>query len=191
MFRYRDSGATESIGLGDLLHGLHGHRGGFHRHHFGRRFGRRFGRGGGRGNIKFEILAVIAEQPRHGYDVMLELEKRRGGFRPSPGSIYPALQMLEEGGFISARDVEGKRVFEITESGRAALAEHVVHGGFERDEVEEAERDLFIGGATSLRALVEAAKQVARLGNPPVIKATIDILDKARRDIYKLLADVE
>jgi DNA-binding PadR family transcriptional regulator len=188
MFRHKHVDAADSIGFGLLFHGAGGP---LHRHHFGRHFGRRHGRGAGRGNIKFEILAVIAEQPRHGYDVMLELEKRRGGFRPSPGSIYPALQMLEEGGFIAGRDVDGKRVFEITEAGRAALAEHVERGGFDRDEDEDAARDIFIGGATSLRALIEAAKQVARLGNPRVIKDTTDILDKARRDIYKLLADGE
>jgi DNA-binding PadR family transcriptional regulator len=165
------------------------------RHHrpFGRHFGRElhFGRGAGRGNMRYEILSVLAEGPRHGYDVMLELEKRRGGFRPSPGSIYPALQMLEDGGFVRASEVDGKRVFEITDAGRASLAEHTERGGFDRDADEESARELFIGGATSLRALIEAAKQAARLGNPRVIRETIEILDKARREVYKLLADVE
>ena len=188
MFRQRHGDAGDSLGFGVLFHGP---RGPLHRHHFGRHFGRRHGRGTGRGNIKFEILAVIAEQPRHGYDVMLEIEKRRGGFRPSPGSIYPALQMLEEGGFIAGRDVDGKRVFEITESGRAALADHVERGGFDSDEDDDAARDLFISGAQSLRAVIEAAKQAARLGDPQILKATAEILDKARREIYKLLAGQE
>jgi DNA-binding PadR family transcriptional regulator len=181
------------MGFGALLHDqLHDHaHGAMHRHGFGRRFGRRGGRGPGRGNIRFEILALLAEKPSHGYDLMLELEKRSGGFRPSPGSIYPALQMLEEGGFIAGRDVDGKRVFEITDAGRASLAEHAERGGFARDEDQDAERDLIIGGMSSLRALAAAAKQVARLGNPATITATIAILDKARRDIYKLLADSE
>jgi len=162
-----------------------------HRHRFGRHFGREFGGRGTPGNIKFEILAALAGGPRHGYDVMLELEKRRGGFRPSPGSIYPALQMLEDGGLIRGTEVEGKRVYEITDAGRAALEEHVQRGGFDRDADEEATHELFVGGAVSLRALIEAAKQAARLGNPRVIRQTIDVLDKARRDIYKLLADEE
>jgi DNA-binding PadR family transcriptional regulator len=192
MFRQKMTGAGP-IGFGALLHDhMHDHvHGAMHRHGFGRRFGRRGGRGPGRGNIRFEILALLAEKPSHGYDLMLELEKRSGGFRPSPGSIYPALQMLEEGGFIAGHDVDGKRVFEITDAGRASLAEHAERGGFARDEEHDAERDIFIGGATSLRALMEAAKQVARLGDPEMAKSAIAILDKARRDIYKLLAEGE
>jgi DNA-binding PadR family transcriptional regulator len=191
MFRKMTNPAA--MGFSALLHDhVHDHvHGAMHRHGFGRRFGRRGGRGPGRGNIRFEILALLAEKPSHGYDLMLELEKRSGGFRPSPGSIYPALQMLEEGGFIAGNDVEGKRVFEITDAGRASLAEHAERGGFDRDEEHDAARDILIGGATSLRALMEAAKQVARLGDPEMAKAAIAILDKARRDIYKLLAEGE
>jgi DNA-binding PadR family transcriptional regulator len=122
---------------------------------------------------------------------MLELEKRRGGFRPSPGSIYPALQMLEDAEFVRGREVEGKRVYEITDSGRESLKEHTEKGGFDRDADEESVREMFVGGASSLRSLIEAAKQVARLGNPRLIRATVDILDEARRDIYKLLAEDE
>ena len=166
-----------------------------HHRHFGRHFGREFGHGHGhgpgRGHLRYEILSVLADGPRHGYDVMLELEKRRGGFRPRPGSIYPALQMLEDGGFVRATEVDGKRVFEITDTGRTSLSEHKERGGFDRDADEESARELFIGGATSLRALIEAAKQAARLGNPRVIGETIAILDKARREVYKLLADIE
>jgi len=168
-----------------------------HHHGFGRHFGRHFRaefgrmRGAGRGGLKFEILAILAEGPRHGYDIMLEIEKRRGGFRPSPGSIYPALQMLEDGEFVRGREVDGKRVFEITDTGRASLAEHKERGGFDRDADEDSAHEMFIGGAVSLRALVEAARQVARLGNPSLIRDTISILDKARRDIYKLLAEAE
>ena len=87
--------------------------------------------------------------------------------------------------------VEGKRVYEITDSGRESLKEHTEKGGFDRDADEESVREMFVGGASSLRSLIEAAKQVARLGNPRLIRATVDILDEARRDIYKLLAEDE
>ncbi len=144
----------------------------------------------GRGNMKFEILSVLAEKERHGYDVMLEIEQRRGGLRPSPGSIYPALQMLEDGDFIAGRDVEGKRVFTITDAGRAMLAEHVEKRGTaseERDD--EALHELLSAGFKSMRGLMSAAKEVARSGNAVALKRVVEVLDKARRDVYAILAD--
>jgi len=144
----------------------------------------------GRGNMKYEILSVLAEKERHGYDVMLEIEQRRGGLRPSPGSIYPALQMLEDGDFIAGRDVEGKRVFAITDAGRAMLAEHVEKRGSaseERDD--EALHELLSAGFKSMRGLMTAAKEVARSGNAVALKRVVDVLDKARRDVYAILAD--
>jgi DNA-binding PadR family transcriptional regulator len=147
------------------------------------------GRAGNRGNLRFEILSAIADQPRHGYDIMLELESRRGGFRPSPGSIYPALQMLEDAGFIRGREEDGKRIFEITDTGRATLAEYTEKGGFERDADEDATRELFGKGAIALRGLVDAAKQVARLGNPRALERAAEVIDRARREIYTILAE--
>jgi DNA-binding PadR family transcriptional regulator len=164
-----------------------GHR--FRHHGFGRRFGRAMGRAGARGNLRFEILSVLADKPSHGYDIMLELEQRRGGFRPSPGSIYPALQMLEDGDFIRGRESEGKRIFEITETGRASLAEYKEKGGFDRDAEEDSARELFGRGALALRGLVDAAKQVARLGNPRALERTAEVIDRARREIYTILAE--
>src|SRR5580692_12615064 len=83
-------------------------------------------RGGGRarrGDIKFLILEVLAEGPRHGYDIITELEKKSNGrYRPSPGSVYPTLTLLEEGGYLAGDSAEGKRIFTITERGRELLA---------------------------------------------------------------------
>jgi len=105
-------------------------------HHFMRHFRRgprgHFGFGahlhggfrpGGRGSIKYEILGVLADGPRHGYEIMLTIEERRG-VRPSPGSIYPALQMLEDEDFISGREVDGKRIYTIAQKGTDLLATH-------------------------------------------------------------------
>jgi DNA-binding PadR family transcriptional regulator len=162
--------------------------GGRFRHRFGRGFGRAASRAGQRGNMKYEILSVLADEPRHGYDIMLEIEKRRG-FRPSPGSIYPALQMLEDGGFIAGKDVGGKRVFEVTQTGLEQLAEFTEKGGFERDADDDSLRLLFGRGAAVLRGLIGAAKQAARSGNPRAIERTLEVLDRARREIYSILAD--
>lgn len=83
--------------------------------------GRRFF---GRGDMKFALLNLLQERPMHGYEMMKALEERSGGFyTPSPGSIYPTLQMLEDGGFVTVQEVEGKKVYSITDAGRALLTE--------------------------------------------------------------------
>src|SRR3954453_19084565 len=76
-----------------------------------------------RGDIKFHLLEILREGPRHGYEIIGELEKRSGGYRPSPGSVYPTLQMLEEGGFLTTEQIEGKKVYTITEAGLKLLEE--------------------------------------------------------------------
>jgi DNA-binding PadR family transcriptional regulator len=83
-----------------------------------------FFRGFERGDIKYLILDLLAEKPRHGYDIIKELESRYCGFySPSPGTVYPTLQMLEDLGWVKSSESEGKRVFEITEKGRQELKE--------------------------------------------------------------------
>src|SRR5581483_3702879 len=90
----------------------------------------RWGGGGGRifgpGDLRLVLLALIAEQPRHGYELIKEIEQRFGGaYAPSPGSVYPTLTWLEELGYVRATASEGtKRLFEITDEGRAFLAEN-------------------------------------------------------------------
>jgi DNA-binding PadR family transcriptional regulator len=99
------------------------------------RFGRRWGGFGGpgqergerffgRGDLKYVILDLLKDQPRHGYDIIRALEGRSGGmYRPSPGSVYPTLQMLEDLGYVEASQQEGKKVYAITDAGRAFLSE--------------------------------------------------------------------
>jgi DNA-binding PadR family transcriptional regulator len=99
------------------------------------RFGRRWGFGGfnqgpggerffGRGDLKVVILELLRDQPRHGYDIIRALEERMGGsYRPSPGSVYPTLQMLEDLGYVTSTQQEGKKVYAITDEGRRYLAE--------------------------------------------------------------------
>jgi DNA-binding PadR family transcriptional regulator len=87
-------------------------------------FGGDRGRFFGRGDVKFALLELLQERPMHGYEMMKALEEKSGGFyTPSPGSIYPTLQMLEDGGQVTSSEVEGKKVYSITDAGRAALAE--------------------------------------------------------------------
>jgi DNA-binding PadR family transcriptional regulator len=91
--------------------------------------GERFSRGSRRGSsfqkgdLKYILLDLIKDKPRHGYDIIRELEERSYGFyKPSPGVIYPTLQMLEEMGYASSNEQEGKKVYSITEEGLAFLA---------------------------------------------------------------------
>lgn len=90
---------------------------------FGGGFGPFF-RGFERGDMKFLILDLLTEKPRHGYEIIKELESRYCGFySPSPGSVYPTLQMLEDLGWVRSREQDGKRTFEITDEGRKELKE--------------------------------------------------------------------
>src|SRR5215831_18274757 len=88
-----------------------------------------FGRGGGerffgRGDLKYVILELLKEQPRHGYDIIRALEERmRGAYRPSPGSVYPTLQMLEDLGYVTSSQADGKKIYTITDEGRRYLTE--------------------------------------------------------------------
>src|SRR5438105_12744524 len=96
------------------------------------RFGRRWGGFGpgpgpgerlfGRGDLKYVILELLKDQPRHGYDIIRALEDRmRGYYRPSPGSVYPTLQMLEDLGYVTSSQQAGKKVYSITDEGRQYL----------------------------------------------------------------------
>ena len=76
-----------------------------------------------RGDIKYHLLEVLKDGPRHGYEIISELEQRSGGHRPSPGSVYPTLQMLEEGGYLTSEQIEGKKVYTITDAGLKLLEE--------------------------------------------------------------------
>jgi DNA-binding PadR family transcriptional regulator len=93
----------------------------------GRRWGGGFGgreRFFGRGDLKYVVLELLADQPRHGYDIIRALEDRaRGFYRPSPGSVYPTLQMLEDLGYVTSSQQDGKKIYSITEEGRRHLNE--------------------------------------------------------------------
>jgi DNA-binding PadR family transcriptional regulator len=86
----------------------------------------------GRGRVKFAILELLKEKPRHGYDIIREMEERSGGvYSPSPGVIYPTLQALEDQDFVTSTEQDGKKVYSITEAGLAYLQGHAerTHAG--------------------------------------------------------------
>jgi DNA-binding PadR family transcriptional regulator len=78
----------------------------------------------GRGDLKYALLELLQERPMHGYEMMKALQERTGGrYTPSAGSVYPTLQMLEDRGFVTVSEADGKKVYSITDDGRAFLAE--------------------------------------------------------------------
>src|SRR5690242_5577288 len=79
----------------------------------------------GRGDLKYQLLALLTERPKHGYEMIKELEDQAGGFyTPSAGAVYPSLQLMEDRGWITSQTQDGKKVYTITDAGRAALQEH-------------------------------------------------------------------
>jgi DNA-binding PadR family transcriptional regulator len=112
---------ADSEGSGDWPFGRFGRRRGGGFGDFGQAPGERFF---GRGDLKYVILDLLKDQPRHGYDIIRALEDRmRGRYRPSPGSVYPTLQMLEDLGYVTSSQQEGKKVYSITDEGRRYLTE--------------------------------------------------------------------
>jgi len=126
----------------------------------------------------------------HGYDLIRELEARSGGaWRPSPGSIYPTLQLLEDEGLVTAEERDGKRVYTITDSGRAELEERrAARGGTQ----EPWEFGPMGEGLGQLREsgfqLAAAAMQVARTGSEAQRTQASEVLAEARKKLYALLA---
>jgi DNA-binding PadR family transcriptional regulator len=154
-------------------------------------FGPGFGRGPkvGRGDVRAAILALLAEEPMHGYQIITELTERSGGvWNPSPGSVYPTLQALEDQGLVTADKAEGKRVFSLTDEGRAA-AQAAGDGPAPWEAVARgADRSL-----VDLRGLMfdvgAAIMQVGRAGSEQQVKAVGEILTDTRRRIYLILAE--
>jgi DNA-binding PadR family transcriptional regulator len=171
-----------------------------HEHHgrMGHKFGRGMGRegfmGGGpwreggrarRGDMKFLILDVLAEAPRHGYDIIQALEEKSNGrYRPSPGSVYPTLTMLEEGAYIAGETTDGKRVFTITDSGRELLTKKPADAGLD-------DEDDGIDLRGSAMKLGVAVMQVARGNDAAAREKVRTLLDGARKQIYTILAESE
>jgi len=138
----------------------------------------------GAGDMKYVILKLLRDKPRHGYEVMKELEERMHGcYSPSPGTIYPTLQWLEDEGLVVGRDVEGKKVYEITDAGRKFLDEHkdIVEDIFDRV-TETVERTVGGSMVEVNRALGQLVKAVYRTG----WKAETDV---ARKGVAEILSN--
>ena len=142
-----------------------------------------------RGDVRAALLVLLAEEPRNGYQLMQAIEERSdGAWRPSPGSVYPTLQQLEDEGLVAAAERDGQRVFEITDAGREQVAERPEDAPAPWD---AAKGDLGQGSRELMklvRDVATAAAQVIRAGDEEQVKQARDVLDDARRSLYRILA---
>jgi DNA-binding PadR family transcriptional regulator len=146
-----------------------------------------------RGDVRMAALLLLAEEPRNGYAIMQELEQRSGGaWRPSPGSVYPALQQLEDEGLIRSDEQDGRRLFDLTDAGRAYVDE--------RPEGETAPWEAMAAGGISdaaaeaggvMRDVGLAFLQVLNAGSDAQIGEASRVLAETRRSLYRILAEGE
>ncbi|WP_370124944.1 PadR family transcriptional regulator [Arthrobacter sp. MW3 TE3886] len=151
------------------------------------RFEKRSGSRAGRGEVRSAVLALLAERPMHGYQIIREIEERSGGtWKPSAGSVYPTLQLLADEGLIHAEESNGRKIYSLTDAGREEMAGAGMSAPWESAGPESGS-----GFAALPKAgveLAQAAAQVGRTGTPEQVQEAVAVLDEARRRLYAILA---
>jgi DNA-binding PadR family transcriptional regulator len=143
----------------------------------------------GRGDIRTAVLVALTEEPMHGYQIIQSVEARTGGaWKPSPGSIYPTLQLLADEGLVTSEQVGERKVYSLTETGRAAATESASqpmpwHSRMGAD----AEQRMALPKAGA--KLAQAMSQVGHSGTPEQAERAVAIVDEARRKLYAILAE--
>ena len=141
-----------------------------------------------RGNVRAAILALLVERPMHGYEMIKELDARTGGvWRPSPGSVYPTLQLLEDEGLIVSEETGGRRRFSLTEAGRTeaeASDEPTPWAEFTDDTFASWHnvRDATFGAMNALRQVMTSGSEEQR-------QRAVEVIDEAKRKLYAILAE--
>ncbi|MBT2387547.1 PadR family transcriptional regulator [Streptomyces sp. ISL-11] len=162
---------------------------------FGPGFGGPWGRGRGgpggrarRGDVRASILALLKDRPMHGYEMIQEIAERSGGaWKPSPGSVYPTLQMMEDEGLIVSESEGGKKLFTLTDTGRAEADAgpgtpwQEVGRGVDWESAQEIRQAGF--------GLMEALGQVWKTGSEEQRKKALDVINESRKKLYLILAD--
>jgi len=157
-------------------HGPHGH---------GRGRGRTRGR---RGNVRAAILALLTERPMHGYEMIKEIDTRTGGvWSPSPGSIYPTLQLLEDEGLITSEESGGRKRFTLTEAGQPEATEAAANAPWN----EFSEETVTSGQDTkdAIFGIMNALRQIGFEGTPEQWQRAVAVLNETKRKLYAILAD--
>lgn len=144
-----------------------------------------------RGQLRAAVLLLLAERPRHGYDLIAELTDRsEGAWNPSPGAIYPMLRRLAAKGLVVADETEdGRRSFALTDEGRAFVEDHRAEWGQPWQDTGSDRRHHGKRLTVAGRSLAMAVTQVAQVGTEDQINRAEEILERTRKEIYGLLAE--
>jgi DNA-binding PadR family transcriptional regulator len=165
--------------------GPHGHgRPGAH----GRGRGPGRERGGRRGNVRAAILALLTERPMHGYEMIKEIDSRTGGvWTPSPGSVYPTLQLLEDEGLITSEESGGRKRFTLTEAGQPEATEAAANAPWN----EFSEETVTSGQDTkdAIFGIMNALRQIGFEGSSEQWQQAVAVLNDTKRKLYAILAD--
>jgi DNA-binding PadR family transcriptional regulator len=151
------------------------------------RFEKRTGTRAGRGELRTAVLALLAEQPMHGYQIIHEIEERsNGSWKPSAGSVYPTLQLLADEGLITAEESNGRKVYSLTEAGREEVAASKESVPWDSSAPESGKG--FAALPKAGMELAQAAAQVGRTGTSKQVQEAVTVLEEARRRLYSILA---
>jgi len=145
-----------------------------------------------RGDVRAAVLVLLEEAPRNGYQIIQELSERsNGAWRPSPGSVYPILQQLEDEGLVEISSSQSGKTYNLTAAGKALVEKDRATLGKPWEtaaaDVSDATSDLF----GTLRQVILSVRQVAMAGSDAQTEKATAILADARRSIYRLLAEDE
>jgi DNA-binding PadR family transcriptional regulator len=142
-----------------------------------------------RGDVRAAILLLLDEEPRNGYQIMQELEERSGGaWRPSPGSVYPALQLLADEGLVRGESREGSTVYDLTDAGRKHVDEKRESFGAPWQQAEEGVPDDVRDVLRLAMSVGVATRQVVQSATTAQRKEAAEVLADTRRRLYGILA---
>ena len=157
---------------------------------YGPRGPRRRRGGARRGDVRAAILALLAEQPMHGYQIIQEISRRSDGiWTPSPGAVYPALAQLEDEGLIRLAEEGGRKVFHLTEEGQRYVTDHADEVGQPWVAVTGSVPNEARDAKMALGQIGMAYFQVTQTGDAAMIEQARQVLVDARRRLYRLLAN--
>jgi len=140
--------------------------------------------------VRSAILALLAEEPMHGYQMIQEIGRRSGGsWKPSPGSVYPTLQQMEDEGLVRADELDGRRIFRLTDEGERLVADRAEEFADLWQGVAPSENDTELGELVF--QVASAFVHVAKTGSPEQLAEARKVLGRTKSDLYRILgADV-
>lgn len=151
-------------------------------------FDKKVGTRMGRGDVRAAVLALLAEAPMHGYQIIHEIEERSGGsWKPSAGSVYPTLQLLADEGLVTAEESNGRKTYSLTDEGREEVDATGGSVPWQTAETKDEGKGFHALSKAGID-LAQAAAQVGRTGSPEQIAQAVTVLDETRRRLYAILA---